>query len=133
MDLNFTRGNEVSRETRSIPADLYNMLHLLYARGADRHLFVPIRSMQYLAAIDREEIVFVDGQGPRAIEIAWRDFRASEREDLRAPVVYTCVYYHANAPSIMSRLQSEFLKAVAQLQNRQPKPDGATITPLEPR
>ena len=46
--------------------------------------------MQYLAAIDSEEIVFVDGQGPRAIEIAWRDFHTVEREGLRAPVAFTC-------------------------------------------
>ncbi|MCO6411921.1 MAG: hypothetical protein J5I92_04175 [Thiogranum sp.] len=131
MDLNFTRGNEISREERSIPADLYNMLHLLYARRGDRHLFVPIRSMQYLAAIDREEIVFVDGQGPRTIEISWRDFRAGERQDLRAPVSYTCIYYDRNAPGIMNRLQSEFLKAVALLQDRQPRSDGGSVTPLD--
>lgn len=131
MDVNFTRGREIHRETRSIPADLYNAIHLLFARGSRGHLFIPIRSMQYLAAIDHEEIIFVDGQGPRAIEIAWREFRAGERQGLRAPVSYTCIYYDRKAPGIMNRLQSEFAKAVALMQERQPKPDGATITPLE--
>lgn len=131
MDVNFTRGREILRETRSIPADLYNAIHLLFARARREHLFIPIRSMQYLAAIDHEEIVFVDGQGPRAIEIAWRDFRAGERQDLRAPVSYTCIYYDQEAPGIMNYLQSEFLKAVEMMQERQPKPDGATVTPLE--
>lgn len=131
MDVNFTRSREIDRETRSVPADLYNAIHLLFARVGRGHLFVPIRSMQYLAAIDHEEIVFVDGQGPRAIELAWRDFRAGDRRDLRAPITYTCIYYDQKAPGMMNRLQSEFLKAVALMQERQPRPDGATITPLE--
>lgn len=131
MDVNFTRGNELGRESRSIPGDLYNALHLLFARGRRGHLFVPIRAMQYLAAVDHEEIVFVDGQGPRAIEIVWRDFRVGERRDLRAPVSYTCIYYDHKAPAIMNRLQSEFLKAVSLMQARQPKSGGGSITPLE--
>ncbi len=131
MDLNFTRGDEAGRETRTIPADLYNRIHLLFARRSGQHLFVPIRPMQYLAIVDQDEIVFVDGQGPRAIEIAWQDFRVRERGDLRAPVSYTCVYYSATGQDIMNRLQSEFLKAVQLLQDRLPKSDGGTVTPLE--
>jgi len=131
MDLNFTRKDEIGREQRTIPADLYNKIHLLFARLSGEHLFVPIRSMQYLAVVDKEEIVFVDGQGPRAIEISWRDFRVGEREDLRAPVAYTCIYYDEKGREIMNRLQSEFLKALQLLENRQPKADGATVTPIE--
>jgi len=90
MELKFIRGDEIGREQRTVSADLYNKIRLLFSRISGEHLFVPIRSMQYLAAIDSEEIVFVDGQGPRAIEIAWRDFHTVEREGLRAPVAFTC-------------------------------------------
>ena len=87
--------------------------------------------MQYLGIIDREEVAFVDGHGPRVIEISWRDFGSSDRDDLRAPVTYTCVYYDEKGREIMSRLQSEFFKALELMQDRQPKSDGATITPLQ--
>lgn len=131
MDVSFVRGDELSREQRTIPASLYNKIHILFARRSGRHLFVPIRSMQYLAAIDSEEIVFVDGQGPRAIEVSWCEFRAGAREDLRAPVAYTCIYYHEKGREIMTRLHSEFLKALQLMEDRQPRTRAATITPIQ--
>ncbi len=133
MELRFTRGDELGREQRTIRADLYNRIRLLFTRGSGEHLFVPIRSMQYLAVVDEEEIVFVDGQGPRNIELAWCDFQSAQREDLRAPVSYTCIYYDEKGHEIMNRLQGEFLKAVEIMQDRQPKSDGATVTPLTSR
>jgi len=133
MELNFERGEEIRREIRQLPAEHYNKIRLLFSRVGRESLFVPIRSMQYLAIVDREEIVFVDGQGPRRIEVAWRDFQTGERKDLREPVAYSCIYYDEKGQKIMSRLQSEFLKATELMQDRQPKADGATITSLERR
>jgi hypothetical protein len=130
MELRFSRGQELGREQRTMSPDLYNTIHLLFARISAAHLFVPIRSMQYLAAIDSEEIVFVDGQGPRAIEVSWCEFRAGAREDLRAPVAYTCIYYHEKGREIMTRLHSEFLKALQLMEERQPRTRAATITPI---
>jgi hypothetical protein len=87
--------------------------------------------MQYLAVVDNEEIVFVDGQGPRRIELSWRRFRAKDRADLVSPVAYQCVYYTQEARAIMGRLQAEFFKALELLEQRQPGPAGeATVTPL---
>ena len=131
MQLNFTRGDEIAREQRAIPAELYNKIRLLYSRVAGQSLFVPIRSMQYLAVIDDEEIIFVDGQRPRAIEISWQDFHSGQRGDLRDPVNYTCIHYHEKGPEIMGRLQSEFLKALQLIEARQPKSESASVTPLE--
>lgn len=130
MDLSFERGTEIGRELRTLPAEHYRIIHLLFTRKGGDNLFVPIRSMQYLAIIDRDEIVFVDGQGPRVIELSWRDFQTGKREDLRAPVTYTCVYYNEKAREIMARLQSEFIKALEVMEHRQHKPD-ATVTPFE--
>lgn len=45
----FYRRAEVSRETRTLPADVYNRAHALLTRDAGGSLFVPIRSMQLLA------------------------------------------------------------------------------------
>jgi hypothetical protein len=131
MDISFERGSEIERELRTVPAEHYRIIHLLFTRKESDSLFVPIRTMQYLGIIDRDEIVFVDGQRPRMIELSWRDFQSGEREDLRAPVTYTCVYYDERGREIMNRLQGEFFKALELMQDRQHKPADATITPFE--
>lgn len=131
MRVSFNRGEEISREKRSLPAELYNKFRIMLAHAKDGHFFVPIRAMQYMAVVDATEIIFVDGQGPREIEISWCEFRATERANLEAPVCFTSIYYARHAPDIMPRLQSEFLKAIALLESRQPKPSAATITPLK--
>lgn len=131
MELSFERGKEIDREVRQLPAGYYRKILLLFSRSRSKTLFVPIRAMQYLAIVDQEEIVFVDGQGPRIIELAWRDFHPGEREDLRAPVSYTCIYYEEKGLRNMARLQGEFLKALDQLEHRQPRSEGAaTVTRL---
>jgi len=133
MQLTFERGEELGREIRQLPADHYRKILLLFSRCRSNNLFVPIRSMQYLAIVDPEEIVFVDGQGPRSIELAWRDFHPGERADLRAPVSYTCIYYEEKGRAAMGRLQGEFFRALDLLEQRQPRAGGsATVTRLDP-
>jgi hypothetical protein len=131
MHLSFERGQEIRREVRQLPAGYYRKIRLLHGRAGGKPLFVPMRDMQYLAIIDAEEIVFVDGQGPRVIEISWRVFRVREREDLRDPVSYTCVYYSEKGVQAMSRLQGEFLKGLELLERRQPRAQGGTVTRIE--
>lgn len=132
MNLSFNRGAELSRQQRSMSADLYNKIHLLFARLNDDHLFVPIRSMQYLAIIDNEEIVFIDGLGPRTIEFAWQAFRPQERDDLREPVNYQCVMYESRAEQTMLRITGEFFTALDSLEKRRPVPGGlSTVTPFK--
>jgi len=133
MLLRFEHGAELEREVRRLPAEHYNKIHLLFARSHSDSLMIPIRGMQYLAVIDPEEIVFVDGQGPRSIELAWRDFHPGGREDLRTPVAYTCIYYEDKGHHTMVRLQGEFYRALELFEGRQAKSSGATITPLGPR
>jgi len=132
MELSFERGREIGREVRRLPAEYYRKILLLFSRSRDNSLFVPIRAMQYLAIVDQEEVVFVDGQGPRTIELAWRDFHPGEREDLRTPVSYTCIYYEQKGMKNMGRLQGEFLKALDQLEHKQPRAEAAaTVTRLD--
>ena len=130
MDVSLTRGDELRREERQLPAELYNRILLLFSRRQKGSLFVPIRSMQYLAIIDADEIVFVDGQGPRVIELAWQRFRSGEREDLHAPVSYECVYYDDKGVETMQRLQGELFKALEIIEKRSPRPAGATVTSI---
>ena len=131
MELSFSRADEIGQEQRKVSAELYNKICLLFSREGSDNLFVPIRSMQYLAVVDKEEIVFVDGQGPRAIEISWQNFRSCDRDNLREPVSFTCIYYDEKGREIMGRLQSEFLKVLQIMQERQPKSDGASVITLE--
>ena len=129
----FYRRDEVAREPRTLPATTYNLAHVLLAHAAGGCLFVPVRGMQYLAVLDNEECIFVDREGGRLIEIAWRHFRPGERAALAAPVAYEAVYYSAKAPRVMPRLQGEFHKALVQLQGRAPTPAPARIFKLPAR
>ncbi|MEL0585249.1 MAG: hypothetical protein AAES65_10280 [Candidatus Thiodiazotropha sp. (ex. Lucinoma kazani)] len=77
----FFRPKADKRECLNIPAPLFNRCRLLVKRCLSEHVFVPIRSMQYQAVIDRDEVIFVDnqggyavqdGEGGRVIVLAWK-------------------------------------------------------------
>ena len=129
----FSRRDEVAREQRSLPATTYNLARVLLAHAANGYLFVPIRGMQYLAVLDNEEFIFVDREGGRMIEIAWRHFRPGERTALDAPVAYEAVYYSASGIQIMQRLQGEFHKALMLLVQRAPARALARVVKLPAR
>jgi hypothetical protein len=126
----FCRRAEVGREARHLPAAVYNLARLLLTRAPQGCLFVPIRAMQYLAVLDREEFIFVDREGGRFIELAWREFQAGERSALDAPVAYAAVYYSPAAAAVMARLQGEFARALTQLEGREAPPGPARVIKL---
>jgi hypothetical protein len=122
----FFLPDEVRRETVSIPAELFNRYRLLLSRCRYEHIFVPIRSMQYLAVIDEEGIIFVDsqayavrgGDGGRMILIAWQ-FRPDLRPDaLNEPVPIDVVHYHPDAVQTQKRLMGDFVKALGLVEAR---------------
>ena len=115
---NFRRGPELDRSPRQLPAALYNRARLLLSRSDTECVFVPIRSLQYQAVIDREEIIFVDGMGPRVIEVAWQGFRPQSRQALDEPVPYELVTFHPRGHQLMQRLQGEFAAALSALEQR---------------
>lgn len=118
MEITCYRDPEINRETRYLPATTYNLAITLLSRCATRHLFVPIRSMQYMAIIDHEEFVFIDGERKCWIDIAWQNFKPQARDALDQSVAYEAVYYSENMPSVMTRLQSEFPAALQALVNK---------------
>ncbi|NCA71746.1 MAG: hypothetical protein EOM91_17040 [Sphingobacteriia bacterium] len=90
----------VERTQTTIPAALYNGLRLLLKYTRREAVFLPIRSMQYQAVVDRTEVIFIDshggyahqdGEGGRLIRIAWRPRAA--RSSLTEPVQCEIVYY----------------------------------------
>ena len=112
----FYRPPELSREPRTLPAETYNLAHVLLKRAATGCLFVPIRSMQFLAVLDAEEFIFVDREGRRMIELAWQHFAPQARRALDEPVSYEAVYYSPAGAEVMRRAQGEFHKALRGLE-----------------
>ncbi len=120
MEINCYRDVEVKRELRQLPADTYNLAHTLLARSVTGNLFIPIRTMQYLAILDAEELIFLDGARKCWIDIAWRNFHPQSRSSLDEPVSYMAVYYTQEAIKMMGRLQRELHLALQQLSGKVP-------------
>lgn len=127
----FYRPEPLARENRSLPAETYNRAHHLVAQAREGCVFVPIRSMQFLAVLDREEFVFIDRECRNLIDIAWRQFHPGQRSSLEEPVTYEAVYYSATAQDTMKRLQGEFLKALRDYEGRVAPRASARILPLQ--
>jgi len=114
----FYRPAEFSREPRTLPSDIYNLAHRLLKRAATGCLFVPLRGVQFLAVLDADEIIFVDREGRRLIELAWQRFVPQTRRSLEDPVPYEVVYYSPAAVEIMRRVQGEFYKALREQEQK---------------
>ena len=119
MEIRVERDVPRMSEPRQIPAATYNRMRTLL-RKAQSVVFVPIRSMQFLAIVDAEEIVFVDHLRKNWAAIAWRDFRPGQRSALDAAVPYQAVYYREDGAILMRRLQGEFDAALAALAAKVP-------------
>ena len=112
------RDQEVSSESLQLPASTYNLAFTLLSRSNTGNLIIPIRAMQYLAILDAEELVFLDGERKCWIDIAWRHFHPQARVALDEPVAYEAVYYQADAKNLMPRLQAELPRALNALASK---------------
>ncbi len=115
MEITCYRNPESARESRFLPAATYNLAHALLSRSPSGCLFVPVRAMQYLAILDAEEFVFLDGARKCWIDIAWQNFRPQARASLDEPVAYEAIYYQDAAASLMPRLLAELPRALDEL------------------
>lgn len=118
MSESFYREDPIEVRAASLPAELYNLARRLLARGGAGCLFVPIRSIQYLAVIDAEEIIFVDREAKHLVELAWREFRPQARQSLTEPVAYEIHLYQDKARETLAHLQGEFFKALRDMERR---------------
>lgn len=112
MEITCYREQELMREGRHLPAATYNLAITLLSRSASGYIFLPIRSMQYLAILDSSEFVFIDGEKKKLIDVAWQRFHPQQRETLKDPVAYDAVYYFPHSQALMSRMQGELHKAL---------------------
>lgn len=127
----FFRARELKRESRMLPAETYNLAKILRLRSGEASLFVPIRSLLYLAVVDEDEIVFLDGTvSHNNVLLAWQRFRPRERTGLAEPLPYETVYYADEVLGIMPRLQGEFHKALRQIRETRRNGEPAEIIPL---
>ena len=115
MEITCYRNPEFASAQRLLPATTYNQARTLIARSATGSVFVPLRAMQYLAILDGEEFVFLDGNSKCWIDVAWRNFHPQQRTALDQPVPYEAVYYEEHSAELMSRLQAELPRALAEL------------------
>jgi len=112
----FFRPPQRACERLTIPAPLYNHCRLALARCAQPHVFVPVRSLQFMAVIDADEVIFVDsmayavqdGEGGKLICLAWSFAPAAGRDDLAAPAPVELRYYRDDARELHGRLVGEF-------------------------
>jgi hypothetical protein len=131
----FFRPPELQRRSVTLPAALLNGARLLLARSGGGCLFVPIRNMQFLAVVDREETVFVDSQayavqdgaGGRLILIAWRPQPSGSQHSLSEPVPCDLIYYRPGLDEVQRRLVGELGRALQVLGERQ----GRTLSPTQ--
>ncbi|MBI1174175.1 MAG: hypothetical protein GC139_02780 [Sideroxydans sp.] len=130
MEITLFRDHESTRESRQLPAETYNMARIMLGKSSGGHVFVPVRSIQYLAIIDEEEIVFVDSAYKNQVAIAWTDFHPQQRSSLQEAVPYTVRCYLPDNFRIMRRLQAEFLSALRALNGKQPRSPIARIIKL---
>jgi len=122
----FFLPREVERRAWSVPAEIYNLGRALFTRSITENVFVPIRSMQFLAVVGKDEIVFVDSlsyavsenEGGRLILIAWQFKETRDREALTDPVPCEVVFYERKSDDVQLRLVAEFRKAMELMDQR---------------
>lgn len=122
----FFLPDEIERHPWSVPCGIYSLYKSLLNRSTTGSVFVPIRSMQFLAVMDQDEIVFVDSQsyavsenqGGRLIPVAWQFTETHEREALTDPVPCEVVFYALKHADIQLRLVEELRKAMELMDQR---------------
>jgi len=122
----FTPDAFFCQKTRLL-SQTYNLAHVLLNRSQSNHLFVPVRSLQYLAIIEKDAFWFVDSQayavcgdeGGRLIRISWHPLlHASQREGLTQNMDCRVIFYGEDMFEIQNRLNSEFYQAMLLMDQR---------------
>lgn len=129
MEITIRRDQVLCCEERLLSAPVYNLALGLYSRH-HAPVFVPIRSMQFLAILDREEFVFVDHLDKQQAVMVWTNFKSTLREALDQPVPYRVLHYRRDSPQLFSRLQGEFHLALKACHGLEPHPPSARILPF---
>lgn len=123
----FFTPDEFSCQRFQLLSKTYNLAHTLLNRCQSDHLFIPIRSLQYIAIIESNTFWFVDSlayavrgdEGGRLIRISWHPFvKANQRDDLTQHVDSRIIFYGNDMQDIQTRLTNEFYQAMLLIDQR---------------
>lgn len=126
----FFLPREVERKAWSLPAPIYNLYRSLQNRSDTGHVFVPLRNLQFIAVLDKHEIIFVDSlayattnvdgkaEGGRLILLAWQFPHSHDRDGLDDPMPCEVVFYEKHNEQLQLRLIAELRLAMEQMDER---------------
>jgi hypothetical protein len=123
----FFTPDEFSCQQTRLLSLTYNLAHVLLHRSESDHLFIPIRSLQYLAIIESNAFWFVDSlayavrgdEGGRLIRVSWHPLiSANEREGLTQNMDCRVVFYGKDMSEIQKRLNGEFYQSMLLIDQR---------------
>lgn len=123
----FFTPDEFSCQQTRLLSNTYNLAHILLNRCQSDHLFIPIRSLQYVAIIENNAFWFVDSlayatrgnDGGRLIRISWHPLiDASQRESLIENMDCRVIFYGDDMLDIQNRLNREFYQAMLLVDKR---------------
>ena len=123
----FFTPDEFSCQQTRLLSKTYNLAHILLKRSQSAHLFIPIRSLQYLAIIENNAFWFVDSlayatrgnDGGRLIRISWHPLiNPSQRESLVENMDCRVIFYGNDMQDIQNRLNVEFYQAMQLVDKR---------------
>jgi len=115
----FFKPDEFSCQDSTILANCYNLAHTLLKRTQSDHLFVALRSLQYLAIVEEDSFWFVDSmeyavrgdEGGRLIRVSWHPTKTPhEREALTENMDCHVIFYGQDMKEVQMRLTTEFYK-----------------------
>ncbi len=86
--------------------------------------------MQYLGIIDQEEIVFVDRELPGQVQLAWQNFQRQDRTALDESIAFDVAFYTRESLPVMSRLMTEFPKAMQAMADKERISEPAAVLPF---
>ena len=123
----FFTPDEFFYQQSCLPSQTYNLAHTLLKRNKSNHLFVPIRSLQYLAIIEMNTIWFVDSlayatrgdEGGRLIRVSWHPLiNVHQRKALTQNMDCRVIFYGGDMQEIQKRLNNEFYQAMLLMDRR---------------
>ncbi|MFV2060941.1 MAG: hypothetical protein ACC653_09675 [Gammaproteobacteria bacterium] len=123
----FFTPDEFFCQSSRLLSKTYNLAHILLKRSQSSHLFIPIRTLQYLAIIENDIFWFVDSlayavrgdEGGRLIRISWKPvIKNAQRNDLTQHMDCRVIFYGTDMSEIQNRLNSEFYQAMLLIDKR---------------
>ena len=110
----FFRNDILGTESQQLPAKIYNALRQLIRLQGEPRIFLPIRSLQSMAVISTDEVMFVDIHMRKVVEFSWQNFKSQQRAGIDKPVAYEFVWHNQRAREAMQKAPDELMRVMTQ-------------------